>query len=322
MPGANTLYKKLDFARLHNYLGSLYGCCTHGQPDQVRQTLTASDTSFNKLKNRAKKAFDKAAKHLHDTNQFAYEDKPVKDLHQALNATLQDAVNTGITHEVPEAMLSKLKQDVFVFSGMKTYAQLKELSGLLTTAEGGLKTWPQFRQDADNANKVHNEHYLEAEYQQAIGTSQALDKYLEFEKDGNAYHLQIRTAQDDRVRDSHAALHNITLPFNDPFWNTHWIPFGWRCRCNIVQVRKGKYEVTDSEAATAKGKQAVPEMFRYNPAKAKVIFPPKHPYYAQHCGQKLRLRGSVHSIFITLQNEKDKCQWQTKLKQMPFLRKK
>ncbi len=113
---------------------------------------------------------------------------------------------------------------------------------------------------------------------------------------------------------SHAALHGITLPFDDPFWNTHWIPFGWRCRCNIVQVRKGKYEVTDSETATAKGRQAVPEMFRYNPAKAKVIFPPKHPYYAQHCGQKLRLRGSVHGILITLQNEKDKCQWQTKLK--------
>lgn len=267
---------------------------------------------------RAKRAYNTAAKHIHDTQQFAYNDKPVKELHKALNAALQDAVNTGITHEVPATMLSKIKQDVFVFSGMKTYAELKELSSLLIDADGRIKAWPKYLQDATQLNKVNNEHYLEAEYLQAVGTSQALDKYLEFEKDGDAYDLQIRTAQDDKVRDSHAVLHNITLPFSHPFWDTHWIPFDWRCRCNIVQVRKGKYPVTDTEAANAAGKAAVPEMFRYNPAKAQVIFPPKHPYYAQQCGKKLNVTGSIELAKIVLSNERDKCEWQKRLKEEQY----
>lgn len=284
------------------YKGS---CCVH---------LSAGSNRFRKLMNRAKNAFNKAAKHVHDTNQFAYEDKPVKELHKAINAALQDAVQTGITHEIPTPMLNKLRQDVFVFSGMKTYAELKELSGLLVDANGTFRQWPEFLKEAERLNLVHNENYLQAEHQQAIATSQALDQYLEYEKDGDAYDLQIRTAQDDRVRDSHAALHGITLPFGHPFWETHWTPFGWRCRCNIVQVRKGKYPHTDTDTVNKLGESAVSEMFRYNPAKQGVIFPPKHPYYAQHCGKKLRLKGNINSIFITLQNEKDKCQWQTKLK--------
>lgn len=288
----------------------MYGdgsCCNTVQ-------LSAGSDRFRRLMNRAKKAFDKAAKHVHDTQKFTYEDTPVKELHKALNAALMDSVNTGITHEVPATMLNKLKQDVFVFSGMKTYAELKELSSLLIDKDGTIKGWEAFRKDAEKANLIHNENYLQAEHQQAVATSQALDQYLEYAKDGDAYDLQIRTAGDDKVRDSHAALHGITLPFGHSFWSNHWTPFGWRCRCNIVQVRKGKYPHTDTATVNKLGESAIPAMFRYNPAKQAVIFPPKHPYYAQHCGQKLRLRGNPNSIFITLQNEKDKCQWQTKLK--------
>ncbi len=288
---------------------NLYQACT---PDA---RLSAPGDALRKLIDRVKKAYQTAAKHLHDTRQFAYTDKPVKALHKALTHTLQNAVDTAITHEVPEAMLQKLKQDVFVFSGMKTYAQLKELSGLLTDDKGHITPWPQFLHEAQKRGKLHNQHYLQAEYQYALGTSQALDKYLQYAKDGDAYHLQIRTAGDNRVRDSHAALHNITLPFGDPFWNTHWIPFGWRCRCNIVQVLPQDYPTADPHTATALAKKAMPEMFRYNPAKQKIIFPPQHPYYAQYCGKKLHLSASIELARIVLQNERDKCAWQKRLKE-------
>lgn len=40
-----------------------------------------------------------------------------------------------------------------------------------------------------------------------------------------------RTARDDRVRASHRPWDNLALPVDDPFWNTHYPPNGWRCRC-------------------------------------------------------------------------------------------
>ena len=54
-------------------------------------------------------------------------------------------------------------------------------------------------------------------------------KWQDFEAKKDRYHLQYRTAADDRVREEHAALHGITLPPDDPFWKQYFPPNGWRC---------------------------------------------------------------------------------------------
>ena len=43
--------------------------------------------------------------------------------------------------DIPEAMAKSLKEDVFVFSGLKTHAQLAEASKLLMTADGKIKSF-------------------------------------------------------------------------------------------------------------------------------------------------------------------------------------
>ena len=97
-----------------------------------------------------------------------------------------------------------------------------------------------------------------------------------------------RTANDGLVRPEHQALHNTTLPIDDPFWDSYTPPLGWNCRCTVVQVNRGKYPESDSaeairagEAATAKPKQRI---FRFNPGKTERVFPPKHPYFPKSCG--------------------------------------
>jgi uncharacterized protein with gpF-like domain len=35
-------------------------------------------------------------------------------------------------------------------------------------------------------------------------------------------------------RPEHVALNGTTLPQNDPFWNSHYPPNGWRCHCRAV----------------------------------------------------------------------------------------
>ena len=125
-------------------------------------------------------------------------------------------------------------------------------------------------------------------------------KWKDFEKDGDRYNLQYRTANDNRVRPSHRVLHGITLPPSDAFWDEFFPPNGWRCRCTVVQVRKGKYPESDSATAIQQGREATSQpnrsgvnkaaIFRYNPGKHEVIFPPHHPYYEVGESMKQKLK--------------------------------
>ncbi|PYS88984.1 MAG: hypothetical protein DMF64_18950 [Acidobacteria bacterium] len=39
---------------------------------------------------------------------------------------------------------------------------------------------------------------------------------------------------DDRTRPSHAACDGLVLPANHPFWDDHFPPWGFNCRCNVT----------------------------------------------------------------------------------------
>jgi SPP1 gp7 family putative phage head morphogenesis protein len=41
---------------------------------------------------------------------------------------------------------------------------------------------------------------------------------------------------DDRTRESHMAMDGTTLPKDDPFWQTHWPPNGYNCRCIAIPI--------------------------------------------------------------------------------------
>jgi len=41
---------------------------------------------------------------------------------------------------------------------------------------------------------------------------------------------------DDRTRPQHRAWNVIILPVDHPFWDTHYPPNGWKCRCTVLQL--------------------------------------------------------------------------------------
>jgi SPP1 gp7 family putative phage head morphogenesis protein len=59
---------------------------------------------------------------------------------------------------------------------------------------------------------------------------------------GTHPYLRYITKDDGRVRDEHAAWHNLTLPVDHPFWRTHYPPNGWRCRCRVVAMSQAEYD--------------------------------------------------------------------------------
>ena len=185
-------------------------------------------------------------------------------------------------------MRKSLEEDIFLFSGLKTHAQLFEASRQLLTEDKKVKSFSQFSKDVSSIKSNYNENYLEAEYDFAVGSGLMAERWENF-NDSDRYYLQYRTAADDRVRDSHQVLHNTTLPKEDPFWDLFFPPNGWRCRCTVAEVLAYLNEMSDAKKAFQNGESATYqeskngknklEIFRFNPAKEKVAFPPKHPYH-------------------------------------------
>lgn len=206
--------------------------------------------------------------------------EPVRALIDETNRVLGSAIS--VSHETPPELTAALRNNVFIFSGLKTYHSLSEVGLSLTNEDGSTKSWPDFYNDVKAIDGQYNGNYLYAEYNHAVHSSQMAVKWHEWEKDGERYDLQYRTAGDERVREAHRQLDGTTLPPSDKFWERYLPPNGWNCRCNVVQVLRDDYPRSDSDKATAIGDEYTrtpkAQMFRFNAGKTLEIFPAKHPY--------------------------------------------
>lgn len=265
---------------------------------------------FETPPNKLEELFEKAIKYIHKKKGYKVEylkEKDIKALIEETNMVLLMGVNFGVKDsEIPEEMLTALRNNTFQFSGFKTHQQMKEVGKLLLDENEKIKPFTKFKNDVAQINDDYNKNYLEAEYQFAIGSSQQAARWSEYSDDTERYMLQYRTADDDKVRASHQALHKITLPKDDPFWAAYYPPNGWRCRCTVVEVLARKYTKSDSEEAIKSGVIATTklnnsgkntmEMFRFNPGQKNIVFPEKHPYYKD--------KKEVQPVINKLQNGK------------------
>ena len=218
-------------------------------------------------------------------------ERPIRRLiSETAGVYLQALDDSSIQFEIPAEMRQSLEQDIFVFSGFKTYHQLKEASELLRDSQGRVKSFNKFYQDVSAIRQKYNRNWLHAEYNFAVSSAQMASQWAEYQQDEEMANLQYRTALDDKVRPEHAALEGVTLPMSDPFWDTAFPPNGWNCRCHVIPVLKEDFPLFNSQRAQdafddmIQGKASI---FRYNPGKEGVIFPPHHPYYGKrgykHC---------------------------------------
>ena len=210
---------------------------------------------------------------------------------------LNHAVDTSI-REVPMAEVSvqRLKESNYVFSGIKVFHELNEAFPSIVDDNGEIRPFEDFLNDVQTINNTYNGSYLRTEYNFARQSSLAAAQWKRYEKDGDRYNLQYRTAYDDRVRTSHRKLEGITLPITSKFWDDYFPPNGWNCRCTVVQVRKDKYPESDVRKALNDGSQATAgkhqEMFKFNPGKEMTTFPAYNAYTIRKC-KNCKYNGSV-----------------------------
>jgi len=186
--------------------------------------------------------------------------------------------------------LTKLNNNVYVFSGFKNYQQLKETTLLLKDDNGKLKSFKDFLTDVQKVNETYNEVYLSSEYGTAVASAQAAASWQDFITNGIEM-LTYVTAGDDRVREEHALLEGATYPIDHEFWDTYFPPNDWGCRCDTSPA------VGSEQVPVAKGDLPdMPEMFQQNVGKSGVAFPDTHPYFDVSKGVAKTIRSQVNEV--------------------------
>ncbi len=96
-------------------------------------------------------------------------------------------------------------------------------------------------------------------------------------------------------RPHHLAWHGLTLKADHPFWQTHFAPNGWGCRCRIEAVSK-----REGEASAAAGLDDLPaDWDAINPSTGTVVGIDKGFDYAPGAGVNVPLRKMVQDKLIT-----------------------
>ena len=189
--------------------------------------------------------------------------------------------------KMSDLMRRRLTRSNYIFSGMKTFHELNEAFPSLLDEDGSRKPFERFLNDVREIDEKYNGNYLRAEYNFVVSSAEMAARWEGFMEDGDRYHLQYRTANDGKVRPEHAAMHGITLPPSDSFWEEFYPPNGWNCRCTVIQVRKSKHPATDHEEAMALGELATGRdskgIFRFNPGKEGKSVPDYNPYTIRKC---------------------------------------
>ncbi len=140
-------------------------------------------------------------------------------------------------------------------------------------------------------------HRLKIIYQTNMQTAYNAGRWKEqMENVDNRPYWQYVAVMDSRTRPQHRILHNKVFKYDDPFWDTHYPPLGFRCRCRVralsdknlkdrgLTVESSKGRLTEQEVLVSKktgelrpvtvyrdpitGKKIAPDVgFNYNPGK-------------------------------------------------------
>jgi len=187
------------------------------------------------------------------------------------------------------ALNEQLTHNAGVFAAFKNHQEQKELMSLLVDEEGKIRSFSKFKQAAGPIAEQYNKNWLTTEYNQALSSAEMAKKWNGFKEDSDLYpNLEYVAVMDTQTRSGHAALHGTVRPINDPFWDTHYPPIDWGCRCDVVQTDKAATSASD---AVKPGKG-----FEANPGKSGKLFSDTAGYYNVPVTEAKQVRGMADEL--------------------------
>jgi SPP1 gp7 family putative phage head morphogenesis protein len=181
----------------------------------------------------------------------------------------------GIDYNAPDNLLaSRMRDNLYAFSSAKTYAQMKEMSELLVDDQGRVRSFADFKLEAEKVAKIHNVTWLETERNNAVASGQMGAQWNRYEADADLFpFLEYVTAGDARVRNEHSLLDGVVKPIGDAWWDKNYPPLGHGCRCDATSTSDS------SRLTTSNPSIDVPPAFQANVGKTGIVYTNAHPYY-------------------------------------------
>lgn len=124
------------------------------------------------------------------------------------------AVNTDVVSDIHKSLVSALEKGTTITQFRKDFDATVQKSGWTYKGKRGWRTKVIFD---NNMRSAH----MAGRWEQLLANQD------------NRPYLQYRTAGDARVRQQHRQWNGLIYPISDSFWQTHYPPNGWGCRCTI-----------------------------------------------------------------------------------------
>jgi SPP1 gp7 family putative phage head morphogenesis protein len=200
-----------------------------------------------------------------------------------------------VAADMPDnALISRVKSNLFSFSGAKNFTEMNLLRDAIFDKDGKIQPWTKYREFALSLNKQYNDIYLAVERNHVIRSGTMAKKYLDATRDSDRFpYMKYVTVGDDRVRPEHAILEGIVRPVNDSFWSQYYPPNAYNCRCSTTpvsesEIASGAETLTDPDDAGKKGGRGVKhKLFRNNPGTSGIVYDAnEHPYFEAVPGGK------------------------------------
>ena len=167
---------------------------------------------------------------------------------------------------------AQLKQRAFAVAGIEQMDVLKRLRDTIAKLPEGM-SWDEAKRDlaseispftgGDNkAAKARADFMLRTHGFQAYAVARH-QQQMEVIK--SFPYWKYETVGDSRVRAGHAALDGKVLRADDPWWQTHYPPWDWGCRCIVVPLDEEdamELGVTDGKQMPMPGRS---ETFTFDP---------------------------------------------------------
>ncbi|WP_338813641.1 DUF935 family protein [Bernardetia sp. Wsw4-3y2] len=201
-----------------------------------------------------------------------------KSVFRIYNEILQAAISEGYENipDSDKAFYNELSYNQSVFAAFKTHSIGAKLAEQLTDENGQLRTFSEFQKAVNPLLDNYNKNWLRAEYNTSVASAQAAKKWQQIQRDKDLFpYLQFKTQNDKAVRGEHKRLHNIIRKVDDSFWNTHYAPLAYNCRCYVIQLEEG------TETKLPKDLPQPKEGFEENVGKTARIFDVKKSSYSE-----------------------------------------
>lgn len=212
-----------------------------------------------------------------------------EDLYYAIAEYLKEGLYDGFGGTLDDfegvdlELLQELRENVYMFSGAKTYQQVLDMRDLLTGDEG-VSSYQEFKQAALDIYGTYNDAWLKAEYDTAIGNGQNAYKWNQIEQNkATMPYLRYNGQEDDNECEICAPLNGLTAPVDDPVWDTIYPENHFRCRCTVDQI--DQYEDVKLTPDGEKNdlvdtvSDRMSDVFKMNAGKDRIIFSDEHPYF-------------------------------------------